>query len=126
MVRGPGVGVRRREAGRGDRPGAETQSVVHGALNRRHLDDFAHSDEWGQIRLPGSLTGEHGVGQGKMKYLPTELGEPALDAMCAVKRALDPDNLMNPGKIVDPYPIVSNLRLEGYSPPDTRSTAPLV
>lgn len=52
------------------------------------------------LAMEGTCTGEHGVGQGKMKYLEAELGAPALQAMRLIKQALDPQNLMNPGKIV--------------------------
>ncbi len=52
------------------------------------------------IRMDGTCTGEHGIGQGKAKYLTRELGDPAIAAMRAIKTALDPHDLMNPGKIV--------------------------
>jgi D-lactate dehydrogenase (cytochrome) len=51
------------------------------------------------LAMEGTCTGEHGVGQGKTKYLATEHGSAAVTAMRAIKQALDPHNLMNPGKI---------------------------
>ena len=86
--------------------------VGDGNFHLTLLVDMADSDEVKAARMlcerlveralamDGTCTGEHGVGQGKMKYLPRELGAATLDAMAAIKRALDPQNIMNPGKIV--------------------------
>ncbi len=51
------------------------------------------------LRLGGTCTGEHGVGLHKMEFLRSEAGDGAVEMMRTIKRALDPDNILNPGKI---------------------------
>jgi D-lactate dehydrogenase (cytochrome) len=75
-----------------DQTDADEVKRAHGFLER--LAERA-------LAMDGTCTGEHGIGQGKMKYLPAEHGEPALDVMRAIKRALDPLDIMNPGKIFE-------------------------
>ena len=51
------------------------------------------------LRMSGSITGEHGIGISKAPFLPLEYGTKALTAMKRIKDALDPNNVLNPGKI---------------------------
>src|SRR5690606_7100680 len=51
------------------------------------------------VSMGGTCTGEHGIGLHKIEVLREEAGEGAIGMMRSIKRALDPDNIMNPGKI---------------------------
>jgi D-lactate dehydrogenase (cytochrome) len=68
----------------------------------RELEEATRLNERLVLRalgMGGTCSGEHGVGIGKMKFMDVEHG-PALGVMRAIKRALDPDNRMNPGKML--------------------------
>ncbi len=64
--------------------------ALHDRLVRRALD------------MGGTCTGEHGIGYGKQRYLVAEHGAAAVEVMRALKRALDPLDILNPGKVVPP------------------------
>lgn len=74
-------------------------------IDMDNADEVAKADEFVgwlndlAISMGGTCTGEHGIGQGKRPYLVKELGG-AVDMMVAIKTAIDPDNIMNPGKIL--------------------------
>jgi D-lactate dehydrogenase (cytochrome) len=53
------------------------------------------------LDMGGTCTGEHGIGLGKLKHMRNEHGDGAVEVMKAIKAALDPQNIMNPGKVVD-------------------------
>ena len=51
------------------------------------------------LELGGTMSGEHGVGIAKAPYIPLEITPAAALYMKAIKRSLDPNNILNPGKI---------------------------
>lgn len=52
------------------------------------------------VQLGGTLSGEHGIGLGKLKYMPDQFGAEGMAVMQSIKQALDPNNILNPGKLV--------------------------
>jgi D-lactate dehydrogenase (cytochrome) len=66
----------------------------------RRVDEVIERMVRRAIELGGTCTGEHGVGYGKSRYLELEHGAEGLASMRAIKDALDPDGLLNPGKIL--------------------------
>ncbi|MEN3303880.1 MAG: hypothetical protein V7603_82 [Micromonosporaceae bacterium] len=79
------------------------------------------------VSYGGSLSGEHGDGQARGELLPVMFGDEIVQAFREFKAVFDPDGRMNPGKVVDPYPLDGNLRLGAdYAPvdPPTHFTYP--
>ncbi|KAM3244554.1 hypothetical protein ACQJBY_056088 [Aegilops geniculata] len=70
---------------------------------RREAERLNHLMVHTALSMEGTCTGEHGVGTGKMKYLEKELGMESLRTMKRIKAALDPNNIMNPGKLIPPH-----------------------
>jgi FAD/FMN-containing dehydrogenase/Fe-S oxidoreductase len=73
------------------------------------------------VKYGGSLSGEHGDGQSKAALLEKMYGPELIEAFREFKAIWDPDWKMNPGKMVDPFPITSNLRIGPlYRPPEIK------
>ena len=51
------------------------------------------------IEMEGRISGEHGIGITKKAYMDMNLDKPTIDLMRVIKRAIDPGNILNPGKI---------------------------
>ncbi len=77
------------------------------AVYRRFVTDAARLVG----RYHGSLSGEHGDGRARSELLPHMYSTGALRLFAAVKQLFDPDNLLNPGVLVDPEPLDSHIRL---------------
>ena len=72
-------------------PNIPQERVTAEALNHRLVERT--------LQLGGTCTGEHGIGVHKMGFLVDEAGAGSVDMMRAIKQALDPKNILNPGKI---------------------------
>jgi FAD/FMN-containing dehydrogenase/Fe-S oxidoreductase len=84
---------------------------------RRFLDDAAAL----VVKHGGSFSGEHGDGQARAELLQKMYGPELVQAFREFKAIWDPDGKMNPGKVVDPFPITSNLRMGPlYQPPEIK------
>jgi Fe-S oxidoreductase len=91
--------------------------TAEGIANYRSFMDEATSLV---VKYGGSLSGEHGDGQSKAEFLPKMFGSEICEAFREFKTVWDPHGKMNPGKIVDPYPITENLRLgTDFAPKET-------
>jgi FAD/FMN-containing dehydrogenase/Fe-S oxidoreductase len=73
------------------------------------------------VSYGGSLSGEHGDGQSRGELLPKMFGDDIIRAFGEMKAAFDPQNRMNPGKVVSPYRLDENLMLRGWFPRRPRS-----
>jgi glycolate oxidase len=74
--------------------------------------DKSNAEEWSRVQaafdeifqaaadLDGTLSGEHGIGLAKAKYLPLVMNQDTIDFMKTIKQAVDPDGILNPGKFV--------------------------
>ncbi|GAB4589908.1 FAD-binding and (Fe-S)-binding domain-containing protein [Nocardia sp. IFM 10818] len=79
---------------------------------RAFLEDAAQQ----VVKFGGSLSGEHGDGRARSELLRYMYSEEALRAFAGFKALFDPDNVLNPGVLVDPGPIDTDLRLAGLPP----------
>src|SRR5207249_4382004 len=87
-----------------DGPGAEVEAQAERAARICW--------ERGALEVRGTVTGEHGVGLDKAKNLPLQYGEADLNFMYRLRRAFDPDSIMNPGKLLPSHPACG----EGFRP----------
>jgi glycolate oxidase len=78
-------------------PTAVLDPADEGAIRRAHA---AFDEIFGRaIELDGTITGEHGVGSVKLRYLERQLGADHMALLRRIKAAFDPNGILNPGKL---------------------------
>ena len=82
---------------------ADTDAAKRAADGIRRLMEFV-------VENGGAISGEHGIGLAKTPFLPLQLGEAEIAAMRRIKAALDPKNILNPGKLWDQFEIWNHPR----------------
>lgn len=88
----------------------------------RNYRDFLDEASDLVVSYGGSLSGEHGDGQQRAEFLHKQYGPEIVNAMREFKRIWDPQWKMNPGKVVDPYPVDEYLKLgTNYNPPEVKT-----
>ena len=114
-----------------DRHGLRLSNVFHAgdgnlhpniSFDRRDPDELAHVMKAGEeilrtcVEAGGVITGEHGIGIEKREFIELVFGKDDLEAMCRLRRAFDPDNVCNPGKVFPTtrFCIEANPKARGY------------
>jgi Fe-S oxidoreductase len=87
------------------------------AMYRRFVEEAADL----VVHYGGSLSGEHGDGQSRAELLPKMYGAELMEAFRQFKLVWDPDNRMNPGKVISPYRLDQHLRVAQYHPIEVRT-----
>ncbi|VVB72206.1 D-lactate dehydrogenase (acceptor) [uncultured archaeon] len=94
-----------------DLPAMKYGHIGDGNLHVALFIDVMNSDQWGKLELAadrihraalelsGTVSSEHGIGLARAQYMPLQVGEDALNVMRSIKKALDPKNILNPGKM---------------------------
>jgi glycolate oxidase len=79
---------------------------VNVMLDRRDKDEVRRAEAFVQelvditLRLDGTISGEHGIGTTKLEYLPRQLGLAGIEFQSRIKQVFDPQETINPGKVI--------------------------
>ena len=105
------------------RSGLATPTFGHAADGNFHVNIMYDRDDRRQViaaqkavgdlmrkvvELGGAITGEHGIGLAKSSFLDLQHNAAEIQAMCAIKKALDPHRILNPGKIFEPFDVLAH------------------